>query len=355
MRTWTTIYNTNTLGSPSDTKQSVWDRPGIIADQAVVMSAFTDNFKRARLLATSALHSGDWLHALPLSTCGLRLDNEAVRVAVCLRLGTSLCKPHQCPLANRLMQEVCNCLSCKRGARRSIRHNDLNDIIYQALARASMPSILEPPWLSRTDGKRPDGLTLIPSQRGKSVTWDVTVTDTVAESYLYLTSVKVGGAAENATTRKKDKYVDLQQTYTFIPLAFETLGSINVKGVEFLQELGHRLADISIDNRHTSFLFQRIIYHADTLCVNFWARDSVLMTLQSRVKSITMKTVLFILVYTIKRRHIITMINFSIKNTKFVTSVHMHVRVNTHDNTRTHLHSTHLFRSRATLSYRLNG
>ena len=64
MRTWTTIYNTNTPGSPGDTKQSVWDRPGIMADQAVAMSAFTDNFNRARLLAASAPHSGDWLHAL---------------------------------------------------------------------------------------------------------------------------------------------------------------------------------------------------------------------------------------------------------------------------------------------------
>ena len=77
---------------------------------------------------------------------------------------------------------------------------------------------------------------------------DVTVTDTVADSYLHRTSAKAGGAAENAATRKEDKYVGLQQTYTFIPLAIETLGSINVKGVEFLQELRRRLAAISEDN-----------------------------------------------------------------------------------------------------------
>ena len=139
-------------------------------------------------------------------------------------------------------------LSCKRGAGRSIRHHQLNDIIHRALTRANTPSVLEPPGLSRTDGKRPDGLTLIPWLRGKSLTWDVTVTDTVADSYLHLTSKKAGGAAENAATRKEDKYVDLQQTYTFIPLAFETLRPINVKGVEFLQELGRRLAAISDDN-----------------------------------------------------------------------------------------------------------
>ena len=126
------------------------------------------------------------------------------------------------------------------------------------MTRASTSSVLEPPGLSRTDGKRPDGMTLIPWQRGKSVTWDVTVADTVADSYLYLTSAKAGGVAENAATRKQDKYVDLQQSYTFAPLAFETLGPINVKGVEFLHELRRRLAAISYDNRQTSFLFQRI-------------------------------------------------------------------------------------------------
>ena len=67
-----------------------------------------------------------------------------------------------------------------------------------------------------------------------------------------------GGAAANAATRKEDKYVELQQTYTFVPLAFDTLGPINLKGVEFLQELGRRLTAISDDNRPTSFLFQRI-------------------------------------------------------------------------------------------------
>ena len=95
-------------------------------------------------------------------------------------------------------------------------------------------------------------------QRGKSVTWHVTVNDTVAYSYLHLTSAKAGGSGGNAAIRKEDKYVDLPQTHTFVPLAFETLGPINVKSVEFLQELGRRLEAISDDNRHISFLFQRI-------------------------------------------------------------------------------------------------
>ena len=53
---------------------------------------------RARLFtAVSAQHSGDWRHARPISPCGLRLDDEAIRVAVGLSLGTDLCHPNSCP------------------------------------------------------------------------------------------------------------------------------------------------------------------------------------------------------------------------------------------------------------------
>jgi len=38
----------------------------------------------------------------------------------------------------------------------------------------------EPSGLLRTDGKRPDGVTLLPWKQGKCATWDVTVSDTLA-------------------------------------------------------------------------------------------------------------------------------------------------------------------------------
>jgi len=43
--------------------------------------------RRASFPATSSQHSGAWLFALPISSCRLRLDDEAVRVAVGLWLG----------------------------------------------------------------------------------------------------------------------------------------------------------------------------------------------------------------------------------------------------------------------------
>jgi len=60
--------------------------------------------------------------------------------------------------------------------------------------------------LARQDGMRPDGLTLIPWQRSKSLTWDVTVVHTLADSYVSVTARSGGAAAEQAAGRKTAKY-----------------------------------------------------------------------------------------------------------------------------------------------------
>src|SRR6218665_2402495 len=43
----------------------------------------------------------------------------------------------------------------------------INEIIWRALGRASIPSKKEPLGLTREDGKRPDGVTLIPWSCGR--------------------------------------------------------------------------------------------------------------------------------------------------------------------------------------------
>ena len=56
----------------------------------------TNDTDRARLLASRS-DSGDWLNAVALQAVGLKLDNEAVRIAIGLRLGAPLGPPaHMC-------------------------------------------------------------------------------------------------------------------------------------------------------------------------------------------------------------------------------------------------------------------
>jgi len=60
-------------------KQSFWDRPGVELDHASVEASLVNSYQRASFLAASTFHSGDWLFALPISSCGLKLDDEVVR------------------------------------------------------------------------------------------------------------------------------------------------------------------------------------------------------------------------------------------------------------------------------------
>jgi hypothetical protein len=138
------------------------------------------------------------------------------------------------------------------------RHHHINDLIWRSLSRAGIPSTKEPTGLVRSDGKRPDGLTLIPWQGGKNLTWDVTVADTLAASHLPTTSRLAGGAAESASARKEAKYQDLTRTFSFTPIALETLGPLNSKASTFLVELGKRMTAVTGDLREGAFLFQRL-------------------------------------------------------------------------------------------------
>src|SRR6218665_3144987 len=51
-------------------------------------------------------------------------------------------------------------LSCSLGPGRTARHVNLNELICRSLVHAGIPATKEPMGLSRTDGKRPYGLTL---------------------------------------------------------------------------------------------------------------------------------------------------------------------------------------------------
>jgi hypothetical protein len=254
---WSNLCRVDSSGILAHCQKS-WDNRVVQTAHADLLENLLDNQNKARLLAVSAPHSGDWLNALPLSSCGLRLDDEAVRVAVGLRLGTSLCEPHTCICGTAVNVMGTHGLACKRSAGRIGRHHLLNDIIWRALNRANIPAVKEPQGLVRSDGKRPDGVTQIPWSEGKCASWDVTVTDTLATSNVNLSSSAAGSAAESAACKKMQKYSEILSTHTFVPIAFETLGPINTAGAEFIDEIGRRSHAITGDSREKAFLWQRL-------------------------------------------------------------------------------------------------
>ena len=109
------------------TKQPFWYRPGVLEDKPQVEASLVSAYHRASFLAASCQHSGDWLFALPIASCGLKLDDVAVRVAVGLRLGLDLCIPHQCQCDSPVDTRGLHSFVCRRAPSRSARHHALND------------------------------------------------------------------------------------------------------------------------------------------------------------------------------------------------------------------------------------
>ena len=109
-------------------------------------------------------------------------------MAVGLRLGVALCSPHSCQHCGATVDQFgLHGLSCRFSTGRHYRHAALNEIIHRALTTSHIPSRLEPTGLDRSDGKRPDGITMmVPWKNGNLLVWDATCSDTYAPSHLGL-------------------------------------------------------------------------------------------------------------------------------------------------------------------------
>ena len=75
---------------------------------------FVQEYINNNFLAACTQHSGDWLFALPVASCGLQLDDEAVRVAVGLRLGWTCARHTNVVVVQWLMLEASIALFTRR-------------------------------------------------------------------------------------------------------------------------------------------------------------------------------------------------------------------------------------------------
>lgn len=106
----------------------------------------------------------------------------------------------------------------------------MNNMMKRALTTAKISTVLEPSVACRSDGKRPDGMSLVPMKRGGRGV------DTVALTYLEKISRNFGPAADLAENNKSIKYKDL--AHVFFPIAVETYGVFRKQRLSFLKELG---------------------------------------------------------------------------------------------------------------------
>lgn len=176
-----------------------------------------------------------------------------------LRLGVDICAPHLCRCGSMVTSKGRHGLKCKKSAGRGPRHSDLNNTIKRTLTTVDIPAKLEPPGLFREDGKRVDGISLIPWHKGQTLVWDATCTDTFAPSNLHHSTIKAGKAADDKAKRKESKYKTLiDRNYHFVPFSVETMGPWCEDAIKFVDELGKMIELKTNEPRSKTFLKQRI-------------------------------------------------------------------------------------------------
>ena len=134
------------------------------------------------------------------------MDDNTIQIAVGLRLGSSLCKPHTCHHCWAAVdQPAIHDLSCHWSEGRHHGHASMNNIIHRALSSAHVPSRLEPTGHSHSDASCPDGITVVPWKYGRLLAWDATCPDTFAPSYISSATSHAGAALSEE--KKRSKYL----------------------------------------------------------------------------------------------------------------------------------------------------
>ncbi len=130
--------------------------------------------------------------------------------------------------------------------------------MHRALSSAQVPFRLEPSGLTRSDGKRPDGVTMVTWRNGRPLIWDATCPDTLALSYRAHATSGTGAVAAMAEGGKMAKYSCLSPSHTIVPVAIETLGAIGPLSLAFLKDLGSRIRQRTGEQKAGHYLQQQL-------------------------------------------------------------------------------------------------
>ena len=122
------------------------------------------------------------LQAIPGRSLGTQLDADTLTIAVALRIGAPLCKPHICRCGVNINTFDLYNLAFRFSAGRLARRVELNVVVKMILQTSGVPCLLGPSGLSRDDGRKPVGNTLFAYKHWKALCWDCTCVDTFSST-----------------------------------------------------------------------------------------------------------------------------------------------------------------------------
>ena len=137
-------------------------------------------------------------------------------MAVGLCLGVALCKPHKChQCGTQVGHSGLHGRSCWSQGRYQ-RHAAVNDLLKRWLASAKIRSLLEPTGITRSDGRRPNGISVRPWRNGQTLVWDATCPDAFALTHVASLQGKQGwGAAKLRKQKPRSTLILVPATILF--------------------------------------------------------------------------------------------------------------------------------------------
>ena len=162
------------------------------------------------------------------------------------------------PIWRSSVQRLPSSPSCRFSIGRLPRHTALSDVIRCSLQSTGMPALLEHAGLDGGDGNRPDGITLLPYARGKSLIWDATCIDTFSPSNMIRSAILARADTNEAESRKLSKYASPTNRFDLQPIAVETSRVFVESTLVYLCNLESRIASAMGNVREPTWLIQRI-------------------------------------------------------------------------------------------------
>ena len=125
--------------------EKCWVESKVIRVAEALQDGGSDEVERAKLLTARDKDSGAWLQALPITSVGLRMDDNTLRTAC---LGT-ICAPRNCQLCGaQVSQFGTHGLSCRSSEGRHPCHAAMPSMTSYAAPcplLVAIPARLEPP------------------------------------------------------------------------------------------------------------------------------------------------------------------------------------------------------------------
>ena len=110
----------------------------------------------------------------------------------------------------------------------------------------------------RNDGRRPDGVTMLPWSRGRSLAWNFTCVHPLAASHLSKGRQEGSSLATAKEAIKRQHYNDIPSCYILEPVAIESLGGFGDSSWAFRRTLGQRIQEQPDEKRFFAWLRQRL-------------------------------------------------------------------------------------------------